>query len=61
MSELESAYGLLHELGINTMSRCGNRLSISYEYNNKKAVGFGETQDEVVLNFYNIYHELKDI
>lgn len=55
---LQLGYQLLEQLGITHMQVHKKGLRIVKMFDNQKIIAFGDTQDEVVYNFYYLYQEL---
>lgn len=58
MSILELGYQLLKELDIQYIHLTKNGLEIRYFTDNIGVISYGQTQNEAVENFYELYHDL---
>lgn len=55
---IELAYNLLKELNIRHMKVLKDHLELDYIIGNQQIIAFGNTEDELVENFYYLYQEL---
>jgi hypothetical protein len=58
-SLLSLGYNLLKELGIAHMHVLDDRLELEHTFGNQKIIAYGQTEKELVENFYSLYLDLK--
>ena len=56
---LEQGYNLLKTLGIVHMKVLKIRLELEHTFGNQKIIAYGQTEKELVENFYYLYQELQ--
>lgn len=55
---INAAYSLLEELKINRIFQFKDHLEIRKEFENQAIIAMGETEEDVIENFYQLYNEL---
>jgi len=58
MNNLELGYKLLKELNIKFYYQLEDRLEIRYYFDNQAIIAYGNTEEECVSNFYDLYQGL---
>ena len=53
-----SGLKLLQDLNVKQMVKKPDRFEISYFFDNKGVVAYGQTEVEVIKNFYELYQEI---